>query len=189
MSGNAVSASRQIETSTALVSAASAPPFRHTALPDFSAREEIWGTTSGRDSNTTPTTPSGHVSLCRTRSSSSSIVESRRCSGSGRRATSRTRAAISAMPRSVVRRRANIARESSPRSTACCAAAQSFSFAARISAARASMAFAAASSASFRRSPESVARTCAARARAPDRCCRTFRNFRVVFARRSFAIQ
>ena len=67
MSGKVESASRQIETSVEFVSVASAPPFRQTALPDFSVRDAICGTTSGRDSNTTPTTPSGQVSLYKTR--------------------------------------------------------------------------------------------------------------------------
>ena len=34
-----------------------------TALPDFRPSEASCGTTSGRDSNTTPTTPNGQVSL------------------------------------------------------------------------------------------------------------------------------
>jgi hypothetical protein len=63
MSGKCASASRQMRASASLVRAASLPPFRMTALPDFSASEATCGTTSGRASKTMPTTPSGHDTL------------------------------------------------------------------------------------------------------------------------------
>ena len=61
-SPESASASRQIVIKTSFVRAASVPPFSKIALPDFSASEATCGTTSGRDSNTTATTPSGQLS-------------------------------------------------------------------------------------------------------------------------------
>src|SRR5262249_28920884 len=61
--GSSANASCQSATSTSFVFAASAPPFSSTAFPDFKASAETCGTTSGRDSNTTATTPNGQLSL------------------------------------------------------------------------------------------------------------------------------
>ena len=83
-----------------LFRAASEPPFRITALPDFRASEATCGTTSGRDSKITPTTPSGHDSLYSTKPSSSSVAASCRPEDPGDAATSRICVAICATPRS-----------------------------------------------------------------------------------------
>ena len=91
------------------VRAASLPPLSKMALPDFSASEATCGTTSGRDSKTTATTPKGQVSLVKIRPSSSSVILNFRPTGSARRTTLSTFSAISATERSVTRRRASMA--------------------------------------------------------------------------------
>ncbi|OQA06123.1 MAG: hypothetical protein BWY65_02265 [Firmicutes bacterium ADurb.Bin373] len=59
-----------------LVSMASEPPFSNTPLPLFRHRVEICTRASGLDSNITPMTPMGQVTLYSSRSSSSSVARS-----------------------------------------------------------------------------------------------------------------
>ena len=106
---DSASASHQIFISTPLLRTASMPPFNRIALPDFNANDATCGTTSGRDSNTTATTPRGQDSFVRTNPSSNSVVVNRRPSGSGSLATPRTFSAMSRTLSSVTRSLASIA--------------------------------------------------------------------------------
>ncbi len=132
MPGNPRSASFQTAIRHSLLFIASAPPFSRTALPDFSASEATCGSTSGRDSKTTAMTPSGQDSLCKIRPSSSSVADSRFPSGSGKLATSRTRAAISPMPLSLIRNREYRACDIFPLDRSSSAATQSFALAVKM---------------------------------------------------------
>ena len=140
--------------------AASVPPFKIKTFPDLSANAATCGITSGRDSKTTPTTPSGHDTLWRIKPSSSSVVASVCPKGSGSPATARTRAAISATPPGLVCSRRKIARLILPSSTERRTAPISCSFAAKISARRFMIELAAAKRAPRLHSCESVASLC-----------------------------
>lgn len=54
-------ASLRMRNSACIECRASRPPLKATALPDFRHSDMICGTTSGRDSNITPSMPMGHL--------------------------------------------------------------------------------------------------------------------------------
>ena len=76
---------------------ASEPPLRATAFPDFRQSDITCGTTSGRDSNTIPMRPMGHLTLYTLSPSSISSAESVSPTGSGRDLTLRMLATISSI--------------------------------------------------------------------------------------------
>ena len=134
------------------VCAASRPPFRMAALPDFKHSEAICTSASGRDSNTAAMTPKGHVMRLSVNSSSSSVAMRATPSGSGRAATARTPSAICAILPPVSSRRLSSGSDISPLATSGSASATSFSFASRIRRAFSLIASATAAKARFRTS-------------------------------------
>ena len=87
-------ASRRMLNSVRMDSVASRPPLKATALPDFRQSDMICGTTSGRDSNITPSIPMGQRIWYRVRPSSRSRADITSPTGSPSLMTSRMPAII-----------------------------------------------------------------------------------------------
>jgi hypothetical protein len=134
-----------------LLASASLPPRRTTALPVLMQMAATSLVTLGRDSYTTPTTPSGTRRFEIARPFGRLTSSNRSPIGSARRETASTSRAIPAT-RSGVRRKRSISIRAD-------AFAQSCAFAARISLSRARIAFAIAASARFFRSLVACAST------------------------------